>query len=57
MCDGSVNIGAVTHQDRAETRSIGSLIYKHLKLKKKKNKKSIDAQRTAFKQFAGHVLS
>jgi hypothetical protein len=34
-------------------------MYKNLKLekKKKKNKKSGDAQRTALKQFTGHVLS
>jgi hypothetical protein len=46
-------MGAVTHQDRAKARSIGSLKYKNLKLKKKKKKmmmmmkkRSGDAQRT-----------
>jgi hypothetical protein len=54
-------MGAVTHQDIAKTRSIGSLKYKNLKLKKKimmimMKKRSGDAQRTALNQFAGHVL-
>jgi hypothetical protein len=43
--------------NKCETRSIGSLIYKILKLKKKKKKNSGDAQKTALNLFAGHVLN
>jgi hypothetical protein len=34
----SVNIGAVTHQNRAKARSIGSSKYENLKLKKKERR-------------------
>jgi hypothetical protein len=39
QCGSSGNIGTRTHQRWRETRSIGSLIYKNLKLKKNEEKK------------------